>query len=132
MREIILTQFDNFIKWRYVCWQIIEHCFQKFWQFTVYNITLPSRLRCSQIFFATWCISMYHMIGLKLPWSQRLSFNLSFVWKFMTRSADRSAEPREKKAFGQDRWKSHFHAGSGLDSSQRCHFLLTNHIPKDI
>ena len=50
-----------------------------------------------------------------------------FIWKFATRSADQSAEPREKKASGQDRQESHFHAGSALDSCQRCHFLLTNH-----
>ena len=51
-----------------------------------------------------------------------------FIWKFATRSTDRSAEPREKKASGEDRWESHFHAGSALDSCQRCHFLLTKHI----
>ena len=40
----------------------------------------------------------------QLPWSQRLSFNIAFfIWKFATRSADRSAEPREKKASCQDR-----------------------------
>ena len=31
------------------------------------------------------------------------------------RCADRSAEPREKKASGEDRWESHFHAGSAVD-----------------
>ena len=41
-------------------------------------------------------------------------------------------EPREKKASRQDRWESHFHAGSALDSCQRCHFLLTNYNPRDI
>ena len=33
----------------------------------------------------------------------------------------------KKKASGRDRCESHFHAGSALDSCQRCHFLLTNH-----
>ena len=37
--------------------------------------------------------------GTKVPWSQRLSWNnIFFIWKFTTWSADRSAEPREKKA----------------------------------
>ena len=39
-----------------------------------------------------------------IPWSQRFSFNIIFsIWKFATRSADGSPEPREKKASGQDR-----------------------------
>ena len=67
------------------------------------------------------------------PGPRGLLLILSFlIWKFVTQSADRSAEPREKKASGQDRRESHFYAGSALDSSQRCHFLLTNHFPKDI
>ena len=53
--------------------------------------------------------------------------NTNSIWKFATRSADRSAEPREKKASGQYRWESHFHASLALDSCQRCHFLLTKH-----
>ena len=57
-----------------------------------------------------------------LPWSQRLSFILSFLFGNLRREALIEA-PREKKASGQDRWESHFHAGSALDSCQRCHFL---------
>ena len=43
--------------------------------------------------------------GIKLAWSQRLILMLSFffIWKFAMRSADQSAEPREKQASGQDR-----------------------------
>ena len=64
--------------------------------------------------------NFYLMAQLFLPWSQRPSFNIIiFIWKFATRSADRSAEPREKKASGQDHWESHFHAGSAPDSCQR-------------
>ena len=63
-----------------------------------------------------------------IPWSQRLSFILSFLFGNLRREALIEApSPREKKASGQDRWESHFHAGSALDSCQRCHFLLTNH-----
>ena len=46
---------------------------------------------------------------------------------FISKFAIEAPSPREKKASGQDRWESHFHAGSALDSCQRCHFLLTNH-----
>ena len=73
------------------------------------------------------------LIGFLALWGQNPAGAIIFFnWKFATRSADRSAEPSEKKASGQNRWESHFHAGSAFGSCQRCHFLLTNHIPKDI
>ena len=50
-----------------------------------------------------------------LPWSQRLSFIL--YWQIFRREplllfflSSVSAESREKKASGRDRWESHFHA----------------------
>ena len=50
-----------------------------------------------------------------LPWSQRLSFIL--YWQILRRELllkffllARSAESREKKASGRDRWEPHFHA----------------------
>ena len=69
-----------------------------------------------------------HAIVWRLPWSQRLSFIRSFWFGSLRREALIEApSPREKKTSGQERWESHFHAGSALDSCQRCHFLLTNH-----
>ena len=62
-------------------------------------------------------------------------FLLMFFLLFgnLRREALIEAPSREKKkASGQDRGESHFHAGSALDSCQGCHFLLTNHILKDI
>ena len=53
--------------------------------------------------------------SLSLPWSQRLSFIL--YWQILRRAPlllffllARSAESREKKASGRDRWEPHFHA----------------------
>ena len=50
-----------------------------------------------------------------VPWSQRLSFIL--YWQILRREplllfflSSVSAESREKKASGRDRWESHFHA----------------------
>ena len=75
----------------------------------------------------------------RYPGSQRLSFNIIFFHGInlesmlfsignLRREALIEAPSREKKkASGRDRWESHFHAGSALDSCQRCHFLLTNH-----
>ena len=51
-----------------------------------------------------------------------------FLFGNLRREALIEAPSREKR----DRRESHFHAGSALHSCQRCHFLLTNHIPKDI
>ena len=67
--------------------------------------------------------------SISIPWSQRLSFNIIFFsFRNLRREALIEAPSREeKKASGRDRWESHFHAGSALDSCQRCHFLLTNH-----
>ena len=68
-------------------------------------------------------------VNLEVPWSQRLSFHIIFFsFGNLRREALIEAPSREKKkASGRDRWESHFHAGSALDSCQRCHFLLTNH-----
>ena len=51
---------------------------------------------------------------------------LSFLFGNLRRDVLIEARER-KKASGQDRWESHFHADSALDSCRRCHFLLTNH-----
>ena len=51
-----------------------------------------------------------------------------FSFRNLRREELIEAPSREKKkASGRDRWESHFHADSALDSCQRCHFLLTNH-----
>ena len=72
-----------------------------------------------------WCAPEWAL----LPWSQRLSFNIIFFHLgFLRREELIEALSREKKkASGRERWESHFHAGSALDSCQRFHFLLTNH-----
>ena len=84
------------------------------------------RGRSFAIFFATF-LAVNSCSLLPLP--QRLSFNIIFFsFGNLRREALIEAPSREKKkASGRDLWESHFHAGSALDSCQRCHFLLTNH-----
>ena len=59
--------------------------------------------------------SIVSKIYRSLPWSQRLSF--IFYWQILRRESllkffllARSADSREKKASGRDRWEPHFHS----------------------
>ena len=59
--------------------------------------------------------SIVSKIYRSLPWFQRLSF--IFYWQILRRESllkffllARSADSREKKASGRDRWEPHFHS----------------------
>ena len=131
----ILTQY-NVQNQRKLVGSSFQHCMGgggEVRQVKLYS-RLTCALKCQKCKFVPRLLSMIVWMSLFSGFSHSdtlvpeafliLSF---FIWKFATRSADRSAESGEKKASGRDRWESHFHAGSALDSCQRCHFLLTNH-----
>ena len=76
----------------------------------------------------TWLLYNLQLDDVTVTWSQRLSFIL--YWQILGRESlliffllARSAESREKKASGRDRWEPHFHAISFWPS-----FLIGGHF----
>ena len=65
-----------------------------------------------------------------IPWSQTLSFNIIFFYLEICDAKRRWKRRAERKESFWSRWlRISLSCCSALDSCQRCHFLLTNHIP---